>query len=166
MNARKPIVVAAAALAATILTGCGALNDYSATERTVPSSANVDAGSLALRHLRVHVIDGQSGAPDAAVLRGSFFNVGDSHDALLGVTTPDAGSVNLMSAGSVSEVSHLPLRPGEVQRLQHATDPGLFLAELREPLLVGTSVPVTFYFATQGKVTATVPVTDAEPRTA
>ena len=126
-----------AALTAVVLAGCGARNDYSATERRLPHSVNVDAGPIALRHLRVHLVDGRSPLDGAAVLRGSLLNSGGD-DTLLRVTTPAAGSVrvNMLSTGLEWK-----------------------LTDLRQPLRDGTSVVVTFHFAAQGKVVATVPVT-------
>jgi copper(I)-binding protein len=155
---RRPTVVAATALTAIFVTGCGgALNDYSATERSLPNSTNVDAGPLALRHLRVQVIDGQAGG-DSATLRGSLLNLGSDHDSLLRVTTPAADTVTLVSPSGEAADGELPLRPGATHRLQHPTDPAWVLTDLRQPLQVGASVPVTFHFAAQGRVTATVPI--------
>lgn len=160
-----PAAALTAALMATLAAGCGgALNDYSATERALPNSVNVDAGPIALRHLRVQVIDGQVAAEDAAVLRGTVLNLGGGHDALLRVTTPVAGAVSLVSFQGQTLADDLPLRPSAVQRMQHPSDPGWMLADLREPLRPGTSVSVTFHFAAQGEVTAAVPVT-ADERT-
>jgi len=140
-----PAAALAAALTVSVLAGCGARNDYSAVERRLPNSINVDAGPLALRHLRVQLIDGSSPDSATAVLRGSVINSGGSQDALLRVTTPAAESVHPITAPDV-----------------RSTDFGEWrLTDLRQPLRVGTSVAVTFHFAAQGKVTATVPVTTA-----
>lgn len=136
--AMKVTATLTAALTAVVLAGCGARNDYSATERSLPHSVNVAAGPIALRHLRVQLIDGRSPLHGAAVLRGSLLNAGASHDTLLRVTTPAADSVRLIML---------------------STGPEWRLTDLRQPLRDGTSVAVTFHFAAQGKVVATVPVT-------
>jgi copper(I)-binding protein len=145
-------------LALVGVTACGgALNDYSATERSLPNSVSVDAGPLALRHLRVELDDALTAGGIQAVLRGSFLNLGTQPDALLRVTTPVAAAVTL--SADAGENDSVVLRPGSVEHLQHPADPGWVLDELNAPLAAGSSIEVTFHFAAQGRVTAQIPIT-------
>jgi hypothetical protein len=154
----RVVGVAAALVAALVATGCGELNDYAATERTTAGSVNADAGPLTLRNLRVELDgDGRAGLA-APVLRGSFVNGGDRDDELLRVTSPAAETVRL--SGTDAERSRtVPLVAGRIARLEHPTDLGWALHPAGDDLHAGTSIPVTFHFAHQGRVTVTVPVT-------
>lgn len=144
-------------LALTFATGCGTLNDYSATERTTAGSVNVDAGPLALRNLRVELNDGERAGSVAALLRGTFLNAGDRDDELLRVTSPVADAVQLAGVGPGSSQT-VPLTAGGKARLEHPEDPRWVLEGTAAELQAGTSIPVVFHFAHQGRVAATVPV--------
>jgi len=158
---KMPAVMMIAAVAVTLITACGQRNDFSATERALPHAVNVDAGPLALRNLRVDLIESPPFDSVRAALRGAFINTGSGHDELLRVTSPAASSVRLSPAGD-AHFAPVPLPVGAAQSLQHQTERAwLLLGELREPLRAGGSIPVTFHFAQQGKVTVTVPVTGA-----
>jgi len=148
-------------LAVAAVTGCGVRDDYSATERTTSGSVNVDAGPIALRHLRVVLDDGLRAGFVQPVLRGSFVNSGDRDDELLRVTSPAAETVLFTWAGAVATET-MPLAAGGVARLEHPTDPGWVLDLAAGELRNGTSVPVTFHFAHQGRVTVSVPVVAAQ----
>jgi hypothetical protein len=154
---RRVGAVVAALLSVTALTGCGVRNDYSATERTTAGSVNVDAGPLALRHLRVVLGDGSRVGSGGPVLRGSFVNGGEQDDELLAVTSPAANTVRLAGTGAGSSQT-VPLAAGGIARLEHPQGPGWTFEGARGDLPAGTSVRVTFHFAHQGRVTATVPV--------
>ena len=55
---RRGLAAAVTPLALAGVTSCGgATDDFSATQRTLPNSVNVDAGPLALRHLRIDLSD-------------------------------------------------------------------------------------------------------------
>lgn len=153
----RVVGVTAALLAALVATGCGELNDYAATERTTGGSVNVDAGPLALRNLRVELGSDVRAGLVSPLLRGSFVNGGDRDDELLRVTSPAAETVRL--SGTDGEGSRtVPLVAGGVARLEHPTDLGWVLDPAGDDLRAGTSIRVTFHFAHQGRVTATVPV--------
>jgi len=155
---RRALAAALSLIAVAVLTACGgARNDYSATERVLPNSVNLDAGPLALRHLRIELADADRSSPSMAVLRGSFLNLGTQTDMLLRVTTPAAATVTLSPADRDGAVA---LPPGVVARLQHPEDPGWVLNQQRAPLAAGSTAAVTFHFASQGRVTTQVPVTN------
>ena len=147
----------AALLAALLATGCGVHNDSAAAERTTSGSVNVDAGGLALRHLRVVLDDSPQAGLVSAVLRGSFVNSGDRDDELRRVTSPAAETVQLIGVGAEPSQT-VPLAAGGVARLEHPTDPGWVLDPLAGDLRAGTSIPVTFHFAHEGRVTVAIPV--------
>ena len=148
--------VAATLLAVWVATGCGVRNDYSATERTTSGSVNIDAGPLALRHLRVELGDGRRGGDGAPMLRGSFVNVGERDDELLRVTSPVADAVRLAGVGAGGRETVL-VSAGGVARMEHP-DSGWKLEGVSGDVQAATTVVVTFHFAHQGRVTATVPV--------
>lgn len=150
--------VVATVLAVAVATGCGVRNDYSATERPALGSVNVDAGPLALRHLRVELDDTRQVGSIVPMLRGSFVNAGQQDDELLRVTSPAAETLRLAGVGAGASQT-VPLAAGGVARLEHPEDPGWMLERVSRELQGGTSVPVTFHFAHQGRVTATVPIT-------
>jgi hypothetical protein len=155
---RHAEAVVAVLLAAAVATGCGVPNDYAATERTTGGSVNVDSGPLGLRHLRVVLDDRLQAGVVSPVLRGSFVNSGDRADELLRVTSPVAETARL--SGRDARLSQtVPLAAGSVVRLEHLTDPGWVFEGAGRELLPGRSVPVTFHFAHEGRVTVTVPVT-------
>jgi copper(I)-binding protein len=144
-------------LALFAVAACGIpTNDFSATERNVPNSVNVDAGPLALRHLRVEIAAATATDESPAAVRGSFLNHGPDPDALLRVTTPAAATVTLTPAAG--EDDSVALQPGELTRLQRPEDSRWALTDLRGPLTAGSSVDVTFHFANQPSVTASIPV--------
>ena len=157
-NSRRSRVaeVAVTLLAVLVATGCGVRNDYSATERTTSGSVNIDAGSLALRHLRVELGDGRRVGDGAPMLRGSFVNVGERDDELLRVTSPVADAVRLVGVGAGGRETVL-MTAGGVARMEHP-DLGWRLEGVSRDLRPATTVLVTFHFADQGRVTATVPV--------
>lgn len=152
--------VVTALVAAAIATGCGVRNDYAATERMTAGSVNVDAGPLALRHLKVVLDKSLKPGVVSQVLRGTFVNSGDQADALLRVTSPVAESVRLDGMAAAASQT-VPLAAGSVTRYEHSTDPGWVLAGAERKLVAGTSVSITFHFAQQGRVTVTVPVAAA-----
>ena len=157
---RRLMAITIGLLAMAGVTGCGdILDDYSPTTRSLPNSINLDAGPLALRHLRIELRDPVATGGSTAVLRGSFLNLGTQPDALLRTTTSAAATMTLTSGDRVYDTVALPA--GRVARLQHPEDPGWVLHDLRRPLAAGSSVDVTFHFASQGRVTAQIPVAGA-----
>ena len=148
--------VATTLLAALVATGCAVRNDYSATERTTSGSVNIDAGPLALRHLRVELGDDRRVGDGAPMLRGSLVNAGERDDELLRVTSPVADVVRLVGVGAGGPETVL-LSAGGVARMEHP-DSGWKLEGVSGDLQAATTVLVTFHFADQGRVTATVPV--------
>ncbi len=122
---------------------------------TVASAATVVLGQL-------HISGGFSRAtlPNAPVGSGylTIINAGQTADRLLGATTPVAGAVHIHEMkmeGDLMKMSHLPdgleipagatvtLAPGKLH---------LMFTELRQPLVQGTTIPLTLNFEKAGSV--------------
>lgn len=89
----------------------------------------------------------------------TLMNHGKSADRLLGASTPVAGSVELHSMtmeGNVMRMHELAggiaLAPGATVALQPGSLHMMFM-NLKQPLALGTKVPVTLQFEKAGKVT-------------
>ena len=139
--------------------GCAARNDYSAVERAHPHAINADAGSIALRHIHLDAPDGTAHPRGATIaLRLTIINMGQTHDALTRVSSPLAGQLVRQDPTGVRTDQPLGLPVNQAVRMQYPTDTTWSLQAIRADVFAGTSVPVTFHFANQGRFTVSVPI--------
>ena len=159
-------------LLALVAAGCGAgRHTETDKERATPYVADADAGSVAVRAIRIVVADGASttGAtptPAAgaipsssaqAYLTATFVNRGESPDTLVNAT---------VAGGAVTpggfELSGLTLPPHQVVQVGDpdigATGPTLGVGALATQLQPGTTERVTLTFRSGGTVSINVPV--------
>jgi copper(I)-binding protein len=142
-----------------LLVGCAARNDYSAVDRAHPHAINADAGSIALRHVYLDAPEGSAHSRGATMaLRLSIINTGQTRDALTRVSSPLAAQVTRQDPTGVRTDQPLGLPAGQVVRMQYPTDTGWSLQAIRADVFAGTTVPVTFHFANQGRFTVLVPI--------
>ena len=157
-------------LLALVATGCGAgRHTETDKERATPYVADANAGSVAVRAIRIVVADSatttgttpSAGAtPSTAVqayLTATFINRGESTDTLVNATVA-GGAV----APGGFDLSGLPLPPHQVVQVGDpdigATGPTLGVGALATQLQPGTIERVTLTFKSGGTVTINVPV--------
>jgi copper(I)-binding protein len=132
------------------------------TTAGVPDVAHAHGGVGDVALDVVFIEDGgivQAGA--SAPLRGAFTNDARTPDELVRVTTPAAGSVQLLDADGRPSAQGIPIpADGEVDAVNGIAR--LRLDGVSFPLPATQLVPVTFEFRDAGQVTLDVPV--AAPR--
>jgi hypothetical protein len=139
--------------------GCAARNDYSAVDRAHPHAINADAGSIALRHLHLDAPGGPAHSRGATIaLRLTIINTGQTDEALTRVSSPLAGQVIRQDPTAIRTDRPLGLPVGQPVRMQDPADTTWSLQAIRADVFAGTSVPVTFHFANQGRFTVLVPI--------
>jgi len=156
-------------LLALVATGCGAgRHTETDKERATPYVADANAGSVAVRAIRIVVADsaGTTATPTAAATPGTsaqayltatFVNRADSADTLVNAT---------VAGGAVTpggfDLSGLPLPPHQVVQVGDpdigATGPTLNVGALATQLQPGTVQKVTLTFRAGGTVSVDVPV--------
>lgn len=161
--------LALAALALVLLAGCGTPSGPAPGEVTAPGGASGGAGSIEIRDARFADDPPREGdrayAPgDDAPLVATIVNTGDGVDRLLEVSSPVAEEVTVagetaLPGGATLAVGYpagTDVRPAEGEAASVA---GRIVAtDLRRPLRVGVTYPVTFTFARAGEVTLNLPV--------
>jgi copper(I)-binding protein len=160
-----PVLLGVVLLGGT-LAACSA-GQTAETARETPDTAGVDGsvGSMVLDdvHLETPVTVPAGGS---VVLRGAFTDQSLQPDRLAAVTTPMATGVELLAPDGTVAAAGLEV-PGNGQ-LDATTGPVLIrLTGLTGPLSPQAVVPITFEFATAGRVTlddvpAAVPTPAAE----
>ena len=171
MRPRKVVLIsalAASVLAASVLAGCGGQEEISSN----PVGTNGQVGDILLRAVRV------PGPPEAGFSQGAdpdvwltLLNDGAGPDELTSVTSPSARSVEILwdptCDGTAEVVDALPLRATEATSPPAPDVPSavppfggyrLRMVDLTQPVLSGTTVPLTFVFARAGQITLRTPV--------
>jgi periplasmic copper chaperone A len=134
------------------LAACSA-GQIAQTAQETPDTAGVSGsvGSMVLDD--VHLDTAQTAPPgDSVALRGAFTDESPQPDRLIGVTTPVATTVEFLASDGTPASAGIPVS-GDGQ-VDATTGPVLIrLTGLRGPLSPLAIVPVTFEFATAGRVT-------------
>jgi copper(I)-binding protein len=152
---RRPIAaVLLAALPFTAACGAGKGNETD-KERATPYVAHVDAGSMAVRSIRILPSTESTGYLMAAIV-----NRGDTPDTLTNAT---------VGGGAVTPngVSGFTIEPTEslsfsTPALGGTDSPTLEITAAASPLTIGTTVPVTFTFENAGTVQIEAPIKSEE----
>lgn len=157
MTARRSL--GALILVALAATACGAgRNTETDKERSSPYTAQASVGHIAVRAIRVVVVDqAQSATAPQAFLLATMVNRGTETDALTSATV--SGSA-VAAVGSSTPDFSLPSR-----HVVQVGDPelgftgtALGVGALQEPLVPGTTTKVTFTFQSAGTVSVDAPV--------
>ena len=163
MSPRRSLV-ALVLIAVPVLAGCGAGRDtVMESQRTTPFVGNANAGSIAVRAVRLVVASptaaaaaSPTGGPQA-YLMASIVNRGRSVDELTNATVT-GGAVQPIGADATS----LSLPPGELVQFGNpdlgTSGPTLGVGAPSTAIRPGTTTTVSFTFRTAGTVTLDVPV--------
>jgi hypothetical protein len=144
-----------------VLSACNAGQDAAVTSG-VPDVANAHGGvgSMALDVVFIEsggIVEAGASAP----IRGNFTNDAETADRLVKVSTPAAGSVQLLDADGAPSAQGIDIPAhGQVDAVNGLVR--LHLIDAYYPLAATQLVPVTFDFSGAGPVTLDVPV--AAPR--
>ena len=139
------------------LSACNAGQDAPVTAG-VPdvAYAHGDVGSVALDVVFVES-GGTVMAGESAPLRGNFTNEAETADHLVSVSSPAAGSVQLLGADGLPSAQGIDIPAhGQVDAVNGVVR--LQLTDALYPLPATAIVPVTFQFNGAGQVTLDVPV--------
>ena len=153
---RSAVAVLAVTLPFAVACG-GAPGPHGQTneERATPYTAEADAGTIAVRGVRILPV---TGADVGGYILAAIVNRGGTPDTLTNATVP-GGAV------TPSNITTLTVEPGRTLAFATPelddTQPALQIGGLAEPLRVGTSVAVTFTFERAGTVRVVVPVKSA-----
>jgi hypothetical protein len=163
LSSRTAPVLLGAALLAGTLAACSAGQNAETAQET-PDTAGVpgSVGSMILDD--VHLETSRTvPAGGSITLRGAFTDESPNPDRLIGVTTPAATTVELLTSDGTTAPAGITV-PGYGQ-VDATTGPVLIrLTGLRGPLGSQAIVPVTFQFAAAGQVTIDdVPVRGPRP---
>jgi hypothetical protein len=144
-----------------VLSACNEGQDAAVTPG-VPdvAAAHGDVGNMVLDVVFIES-GGTVMAGESAPLRGDFTNDADSADQLVSVSTPAAGSVQLLGADGLPSAHGIDI-PAHRQVDAVNGVVRLQLVDASFPLAATQLVPVTFEFSGAGPVTLDVPV--AAPR--
>jgi copper(I)-binding protein len=143
------------------LSACSAGQDAAVTPG-VPdvASAHGDVGTIGLDVVFIES-GGTVMAGESAPLRAEFTNDAESAEQLVNVSTPSAGSVQMLDADGVAGPQGIEIpAEGQVDAVNGVVR--LQLTDAYFPLPATELVPVTFEFSSAGQVTLDVPV--AAPR--
>jgi copper(I)-binding protein len=152
LRSRTAPVLLGAALVATTLAACSAGQNAETAQET-PDTAGVpgSVGSMVLDD--VYLETSRTVPTGGSVpLRGAFTDESPNPDRLIGVTTPAATTVELLTSDGTTAPDGLTVSGyGQVDA---TTGPVLIrLTGLRGPLSPEAIVPLTFQFATAGQLT-------------
>jgi copper(I)-binding protein len=151
----RPAAVAALlvpALAAVALSGCATGTDaLTSHARTTTDSVSAALGTISLRNIYVAGPADQGGS---AQIISAFFNGGVDDDMITGVSSP-------LAANGVVPSKNVIAAGGGTIYIANGSAPTL--TGLKQKLLLGATVPVTFTFAKAGSVTVLVPVETPSP---
>ncbi|SHN55725.1 hypothetical protein SAMN05660350_00613 [Geodermatophilus obscurus] len=140
-----------------VLGGCAA-GEEAETAQETPDVAGVDGtvGEVSLDDVFLDAEDTvEAGA--SVPLRGVLTNDAEQADRLVGVSTPAAGSVQLLDESGAPSADGIEVPAGgQVEAVSEAVR--MQLERVTEPIAPTDTVPVTFAFATAGEVTLDVPV--------
>jgi hypothetical protein len=150
-------VLGALLVAALLSAGCGAgKKNETESERSTPYSAQADAGSLAVRSVRLVAADVTTGTAQAYLLV-SVINRGGSPDTLTNATVTGGTVAPGGGASSLTVPASESLRFGDPELGD--TGPALEVSGLAQPLQLGTTVKVSLTFQSSGTVSLDAPVT-------
>jgi copper(I)-binding protein len=149
-------VAAVALLSLPLASACGAgKNNETDRERATPYVANADAGTIAVRAIRVVPETDSTGYLIAAVV-----NRGTAPDTLTNATVGgSAVTPNGVSGFTIDPTHSLVFSTPDVSGTDAAT---LEITASPAPLTVGTTVPVTFTFENAGTVRVDAPIKSPE----
>lgn len=170
--------VIATLVTAAALTGCAAgQRAQTSSEFSVVDGASANISTIGLRDLGVAAPPVATGYPAAATAKLSLgiVNNGQASDTLVSASSPAAASV-VITAPSATSASPSPVGPASTApsaagggrivipaanlvTIGAATGSGVVaLTNLKNALVAGQSIPVTFTFQIAGTVTVQVPV--------
>jgi copper(I)-binding protein len=149
---RVGVVLLASAIASVGAAGCAAGNDsLTNLARTTTNSAAGAVGPITLRNVYVAGPVAEGGS---APIVSAFFNASGDPDTLVSVSSPEA------TGGRLPTPAQIPPGGGEVF-IADGRAPSL--QGVRQNLLIGAELPITFTFAKAGSVTLDVPVEPPAP---
>ena len=152
---RRPLG-AVLVMALPLAAGCGAGKENDDNIRATPYVANVDAGSIAVRGIRI--VPDTSGAGSGYLL-AAVVNRGETPDTLTNATVAGgAVTPNGVSGFTIDPTHALQFTTPDVGGADTAT---LQITASPTPLTIGTTVPVTFTFAKAGSVEVDAPIKSA-----
>jgi copper(I)-binding protein len=157
---RRRSLLGLGAVALAVLLALSACNEGQDAPVTagVPDVANAHGG-VASMVLDVVFIEsgGTVEAGQSAPIRGNFTNDAETADRLVGVSSPAAGSVQLLDADGLPSAQGIDIPAhGQVDAVNGEVR--LQLVDASFPLPATQLVPVTFEFSGAGSVTLDVPV--------
>ena len=176
---RLSIALAAAAVGATLLTGCAAgQHAQTAAEIPVADGALADSGTIGIRNAGVLAPQGANYAPGGdASLQMVIINNGTANDKLTSVSSGDAGAAMISLTGasqssgsgsatdsssassSATSASAITIPANSSVQVGYSdTGASITLTGLTMALYPAQSVPVTLTFASGATITATLPV--------
>jgi copper(I)-binding protein len=149
--------VAVAAALVAVSTACSAGQDAETSEET-PDTSGVDGSVGQVQLDDVHLdADATVQAGDSVGLRGALSNDASTDDRLVSVSTPSAGSVQLLDEQGDSSPEGIALPAGgQVDATQGPVR--IQLDAVTADIAPTDTVPVTFVFQTAGEVQLEVPV--------
>ena len=150
------LLSAVALLVVVPLAGCAAGRDDATSHEGSPHIVNAHAGGVAVRNVIVWPSNSGNGTAQAYV---TFTLVSPITDTLTGVSVGNGGTVTPTDPTAQLVVKpHAPLVISDPDT--PTTNPGLAINGLSQPLLAGTTIPVTLNFQNGGSVTVQAPVQD------
>lgn len=158
MRQLRPARVVAAVLAPVLALGACDAGQEAETAQQTPDVAGVDGtvGSVSLDDVFLEA-GSTVQAGGSVPLRGALTNDAEQADRLVGVSTPAAGSVQLLDESGAPSTDGIELPAGgQVDATAGAAR--MQLEDLTEPVGPTDTVRVTFTFATAGEVELDVPV--------
>ena len=145
-------------LALVLAVGACAAGQEAETAQETPDTLGVDGtvGEVSIDDVFLDAEDTVQ-AGSAVPLRGVLTNDAEQADRLVGVSTPAAGSVQLLDESGQVSPGGIELPAGsQVEAVSSAVR--MQLEGVTAPIAVTDTVPVTFTFATAGEVQLDVPV--------
>jgi copper(I)-binding protein len=140
------------ALAAVTLSGCAAGTDaLTSHARTTTDSVSAALGTISLRNI---YLAGPADQGGSAQIVSAFFNGGVEPDSITGISSP-------LAAGGVTPPKSVIQPGGGTIYIANGAAPAL--TGLKQNLMLGQTVPVTFTFAKAGSITVLVPVETPAP---
>lgn len=158
MRLLRPARWAAAVLAPVLLLGGCAAGQEAETAEETPDVAGTDGtvGAVSLDDVFLEAA-GSAAAGTSVPLRGALTNDAEQADRLVSVSTPAAGSVQLLDESGAPSADGIELPAGgQVDATTGAVR--MQLEDLSAALGPADTARVTFTFATAGEVALDVPV--------
>lgn len=149
---RVGVVLLASVIGSVGLASCAAGNDaVTNLARTTTNSVAGAVGSITLRNV---YLAGPVSKGDSAQVVSAIFNAGTEPDSIVGISSP------LAASGQVPAQATLSPGAGQIYIVNGSAPT---LVGIKQDLLVGSQLPITFTFAKAGSVTLTVPVEEPAP---